>query len=88
MMRELSPQATEGEKTLQFSYNDIIRDPQDPGMRRSTTCTVRQDREGRVTDPPLQMEIGTVGRGLAPAGGFAEQNHIAHCVGDGSLRHG
>ena len=57
-------------------------------MRHGTSCTVLPDREGRVSDPPLQMESGTVGRGLAPAGGFAEQNHIAHTVGDGSLRHG
>ena len=39
-------------------------------MRRGTTCTVLPDREGRVTDPPLQTESGTVGRGLAPAAVF------------------
>ena len=39
-------------------------------MRRGTTCTVLPDREGRVSDPPLQMESGTVGRGLAPAAVF------------------
>ena len=45
-------------------------DPEDPGMQRSTTCTVLPDRDGRVSDPPLQMESSTVGRGLAPAAVF------------------
>ncbi|MBQ2383298.1 MAG: hypothetical protein II290_04595 [Oscillospiraceae bacterium] len=57
-------------------------------MRRDSTCTVLPDRDGEGMPSPYQTIGATVGRGHAPAGGFAEQNHIAHCVGDGSLRHG
>ncbi|MBQ2382920.1 MAG: DUF4116 domain-containing protein, partial [Oscillospiraceae bacterium] len=31
--------------------------PDRDGMRRSTTCTVLPDREGRVGDPPLQGKM-------------------------------
>ena len=57
-------------------------------MRHGTICTVLPDRDGEGMPSPYQTIGATVGRGHAPAGGFAEQNHIAHCGGDGSLRHG